>query len=223
MQTRDPLTPNDEEIERAIRDAREITWHDWRDAFEHNGPIRTNPILADVRRFNSFCVKWGVGRTIRKGTRDDFRCFLRDASQFAEAIGDDTGSKLAELEQSLRSRFGTSDGTSGILSALSKAAAFVKPERFVAWDQYARRGLNMVLMRPLNKPFESYVEYLADFDRVWEGSHGERIREMTSQAPKQALETEPRFQRRVLDLFLLTKGRNRKPAKSQAVDNVAAG
>jgi hypothetical protein len=208
------LMPNDEEIDREICNARWNTWHDWRDAFEHNGPIRTNPILADAGRFNSFCAKWGVGRTIRKGTRDEFRCLLRDSRDFEEAIGDDTGRKLANLEENLRSRFATGDGTRGIISALSKLAAFVRPERFVAWDQYARRGVNMVLGRPINTPFDRYVEYLADFESVWKGSPGERIREMTRQAPRQPLEAEPRFQRRVLDLYLLTKGRNRKAAKS---------
>ena len=214
------MIPNDEEIEREICNVRWTTWHDWRDAFEHNGSIGTNPILADARRFNSFCAKWGVGRTIRKGTRDKFRCFLSDSRDFEEAIGDDSGRKLANMEENLRGDFATGDGTRVMLSLLSKLAAFVKPERFVAWDQYARRGLNMVLGRPINKPFDNYVEYLADFDRVWEGPHGKRICEMTSQAQEQPLETEPRFQRRVLDLYLLAKGRSRKPAKSQPVGNV---
>jgi hypothetical protein len=214
----DPVIPNVEEIERAICDARWNTWHDWRDAFEHNGTIRTNPILADAGRFKLFLSKWSVVRTIRKGTHDGFRCLIRDSSEFEKAMGDDSGLELANLEKDLSSRFGTFDkqgGTKSILSVLSKLAAFVRPERFVAWDQYARRGLNMVLGRPITTPFDRYVEYLADFDRVWEGPHGERIREMTRQAPRQLLETESRFQRRVLDLYLLTKGRsNQKPAKT---------
>lgn len=221
----DPVIPNDEEIERAICDDRWNTWHDWRDAFEHNGTIATNPILADEGRFSSFCVKWGVSRTIREGTRDELRCLLRNSRDFEEAIGDDSGLKLVELEVGLRPGFGTVDkqgGTKGILSALSKLAAFVKPERFVAWDQYARRGLNVVLGRPITTPFKSYVEYLADFDSVWKGPHGKRVCEITRQTPRQPLETEPRFQRRVLDLYLLAKGRIRKPAKSRAVGNVVA-
>jgi hypothetical protein len=211
------LIPNDEEIERAICDARWNTWHDWRDAFEHTGSIGTNPIFADAGRFNSFCVKWGVSRTIRKGTRDKLRCLLVCDLEFEKAMGDDSGLQLANLEKDLRSRFGTFDKQGvpkGILSVLSKLAAFVRPERFVAWDQYARRGLNMVLGNPLSKRFNRYDEYLADFESVWEGPHGKRIREMTRQAPRQPVETEPRFQRRVLDLYLLAKGRIRKAARS---------
>lgn len=220
MLKRDALMPNDEEIEQAIRNASEITWHDWQDAFEHSGTIATNPILADAGRFKSFCAKWKVGRTIRKGTHDQFRSLLRDSPEFAEAICDDTGHKLATLENTLRTDFGTDNGARHILSALSKIAAFLRPERFVAWDQYARRGLNVVLGRPVNTPFDTYVPYLAAFERVWEGPHGERIREMTRKAPKKPLETEPRFQRRVLDLYLMGKGRQTTSQRKR--QNVAA-
>ncbi len=211
------LTPSSEEVEQAIRTVREITWADWKDAFQHNGSISTNPILADPVRFNRFCWKWRVGRTIRKGTRTEFRRRLLHSEKFEEAIRDDSGHLLLELEKNLRAEFGTRkrNGVCSIVSILSKIAAFVRPERFVAWDRFAKRGLNVVLGRPVNARFDNYVQYLADFERVWEGPHGERIREMTNEAPQQPLETEPHFQRRVLDLYLMIQGGRRlEPGKT---------
>jgi hypothetical protein len=131
---------------------------------------------------------------------------FRESKEFENAIRDDTGRLLAKLETDLRARFGTYDGTRSIRSALSKVAAFIRPDRFVAWDQYAPQGVNLVLGRPKSTPFKDYAEYLAAFDDVWKGPNGERIREMTNKAPHQPLETEPRFQRRVLDLYLMNKG-----------------
>jgi hypothetical protein len=178
----DALTPNSEQIEQAIRTVREITWHDWKDAFEHSGSISTNPILADPVRFNRFCWKWRVGRTIRKGTHPEFRRLLLHSQKFEEAIRDDSGHLLVELEKNLRPEFGARkrNGVCSIVSMLSKVAAFVRPDRFVAWDRFAKRGLNMVLGRSVNARFDTYGEYLAGFERVWEGPHGERIREMTN-------------------------------------------
>lgn len=218
-----PLSPNDEQIEQAIRIARDHTWQHRKQEFEHDGPVSTNPIFRPDR-FNSFCADWGVGRTIRKGTHEEFRCLLRDSDEFRDALEDRSGNKLASLEKSLRPKFGAERITaasgkkviSSLISALSKVATFVRPETFVAWDKWARRGLNAVLGYRTGREFDTYADYLADFETVWTGDVGQRVRELTNQAAMNPTEREPRFQRRVLDLYLMTKGgHDHEPAKQK--------
>lgn len=203
-----------EAVEQAVRIARTVTWDNWRDVFEHTGPLSTNPILADDLRFRSFCANWRVARTIRRGHHDELRRFLADSPRFAAAVEDDTGRKLDQLEANLRLRFGTYDGTRPMISVFSKVASFLKPAVFVAWDQHAKRGLNRALGRSASAHFDSYSQYLADFNTVWDGSLGNEIREATERAIGEPLGREPRFQRRVLDLYLMTMGgHNHEPDK----------
>lgn len=197
----------DPEIRKAIDYASANTWGEWRDMFEHDGRIEANPILADAERFTEFCHKWRVGRTIRKGTCPALQRFLHDSAQLRVALQDDSGRKLDEFErEELRDKFGTRGGTRSLISVVSKIATFLRPERFVAWDQYARRGLNTVLKRSASARFVSYDQYLADFDRVWNSSRGDEVRVLTLSSLKQPFAAEPRFQRRVLDVYLMMKG-----------------
>lgn len=101
-------------------------------------------------------------------------------------------------------RFGTRDGKRGVQSALSKVATFVQPEWFTAYDYYASSGLNLIIGRSKSAFFPSYASYLADFNAAWNGPHGERIREIIK--PVTSVQAEPRFQRRVLDLYLMVEG-----------------
>jgi hypothetical protein len=144
-------------------------WNKWRDVFEHDGPISTSPLLADQIRFSSFCKEYSVSRTIRQGTQNQFRIALVESRQFAEAIQVDDGKALDILEKDLRRDFGTHGGARHIVSVLSKVAAFVRPERFVAWDIYAKQGVNIVLGKRASSHFNAYSDYLAAFDQAWNG------------------------------------------------------
>jgi hypothetical protein len=144
--------------------------------FEYNKGVPTNPLLANPKKFDTFCAEYSVGRTIRKGTRHSFRLELSTSRQFSNAIQDGTGRSLDKLEVRLRKRFDTHEGTRCMISVLSKVAAFVRPERFVAWDRYAKKGLNIVLGRSASAPFYSYAEYLAAFDAAWDGGLGQEIK-----------------------------------------------
>jgi hypothetical protein len=182
-------------------------WNGWRDVFEHCGPLASSPLLADPFRFASFCKEYSVSRTIRRGTQNEFRLALAEPPQFGEAIHDDTGHALDKLESDLRRRFGTHDGTRGIVSVLSKVAAFVRPERFVAWDRYAKKGVNIVLGRSASSPFNTYADYLAAFDHAWNGRPGQQIRDCLKRVgARGAVESESRFLRRVLDVYLMKCG-----------------
>ena len=79
-----------------------------------------------------------------------------------------------------------------------------------------RSGLNLEREQAKTATFKDYAQYLDAFDQVGEGMLGEQIQEMTSHAPQERVETEPRFQRRVLDLYLMNKGR--APKKYELVE-----
>jgi len=180
-------------------------WSEWRVVFEHQGTIATNPLIAGEYTFASFCKEYSVSRTIRRGTQNEFRLALIDS--LSEVVNDDSGRALDRLEGELRPRFGTRGGTRGMVSVLSKVAAFVRPERFVAWDSFAKRGLNFVHGRRANFRFHSYAEYLTAFDQVWSGQAGQQIRDYVTANPGQSsTEREPRFLRRVLDVCLMRHG-----------------
>ena len=182
-------------------------WRDWRDVFQHNGTVPSNPLLADPDRFTSFLQEYRVSRTIRSGRHQKFRRKLRDSQRFVKAIQDDTGESLDLFADKLRADFGTRDGKNRVISALSKVAAFVRPERFVAWDAYAKRGVNKALGRAANSRFEGYAQYLSDFGTLWDGTHGQEIRNyVTRNGAFSAVEAEPRFLRRALDVCLMKLG-----------------
>jgi hypothetical protein len=191
-------------VEGSIQVAR-TNWNKWLDVFEHGEPICTNPLLVKPELFASFLAEYSVGRTIRHGTHDEFRCAL--ASQASDATRDDSGVALDALETDLRKRFGAHDPPRSILSALSKVAAFVRPERFVAWDRYARKGLAKVLGGAPSIKFDSYALYLEAFDRVWKGEPGQKIADYVKRVGAESpVEGELRFQRRVLDVYLMKCG-----------------
>lgn len=196
----------DTQIQEALRVAQK-NWHDYHDVFEHGDEIATNPLLANSDRFAHFLMEYRVSRTIRQGTHDKFRGALKDSPQFEEAIHDDTGHLLDKLESELRRDFGTSEPPRRMISVLSKVAAFVRPERFVAWDRYAKKGLNIVLGRRVSSPFKAYSDYLVAFEEAWNGHAGQQIRDyLTGVGANDAVESEPRFLRRVLDVHLMKCG-----------------
>jgi hypothetical protein len=194
-----------EAIPESVQVARK-NWSDWRDVFEHVGSPKTNPLLAKPDRFKRFCVEYSVQRTIRRGTHDDFRRELTK-SEFSAAIRDPSGQRLDKLEGKLRKRFGTQRGRNSIRSALSKVAAFTRPQRFVAWDTYGKKGVNIALGRRASHRFNTYAEYLAAFDLVRKGARGQQIRDyVATSGARSAVESEPRFQRRILDMYLMKLG-----------------
>jgi hypothetical protein len=188
-------------------------WAKWRDVFEHGTPVRTNPLLTDPTRFGDFCKEYSVGRTIRGGTRNEFRIELC-APSFSDAIRDDSGQAIDSFEECMRTRFGTvrtrigmhDDKPGRLVSVLSKVAAFVRPERFVAWDTYAKRGVNLTRNCAASRQFGSYAGYLEEFDKIWNGQIGQEIRDHAARTGAHGIETEPRFLRRVLDVYLMKRG-----------------
>ena len=87
-------------------------------------------------------------------------------------------------------------------------AAFVKPDVFVAWDSFAKKGLNIVRGLSASSSFNTYSDYLKAFDEVWQGQEGKQIRDDVAKGEglDKAVEREYRFLRRVLDVYLMKCG-----------------
>jgi hypothetical protein len=178
-------------------------WNDWRDIFEHPGSVADNPLLADQGRFAHFLREYSVRRTIRAGTHEQLRLKLAKSENVFRY---DTGDAIDNLERNLRDHFGTHDGRNRLISALSKVAAFIRPERFVACNSYAKKGLNIVRGRAASRKFDTHADYLAPFDEAWNGELGQEIRDHMKNDVQSKAEGEPRFQRRILDVYLMVRG-----------------
>jgi len=191
-------------IRHSIAVARD-NWNSWRDVYEHRGSIATNPLLASEHRFSIFCREYSVSRTIRRGTQDQFRLAL--LKSLSASLRDESGKALDKLENRLRAEFGTRGGERRVVSAVSKVASLVRPECFVAWDRFAKKGVNVTLNRSPRTEFETYSEYLAAFGQIWHGGTGKQIRDVVKASRgRPAPEREARFMRRVLDVLLMKLG-----------------
>ena len=119
-------------------------WENWKKVYEHNGSKNTNPVLDDQDIFNKFCIEYSVVRTIRSGTRENLRKKLQGLSNLEQILKDDTGKELDALEKSCRKAFSSKGANGKLISFFSKVAAFLRPEKFIAYDQYAKKGLRKI-------------------------------------------------------------------------------
>lgn len=200
------LKVDGELIAQAIKLVRTETWGEkWRDLFLYDGEIETHPVFK-LKTWNTFCVEWSVGRTIREKKRDDLRLHLAQSRDFEEALQDSSGKKLGQFATYLSTDYGARRNGSKpavILSAISKVATFIKPKIFVAWDTYAAKGVNLTFERSATAKYKGgYSQYLADFNQIWKGEHGRCIR-TTLIDDNITEEQDDRFGRRVLDLYLM--------------------
>lgn len=181
-------------------------WRNWKVVFEHGGTPDKNPLLLDASLFKRFLREYSVQRTIRAGCSDKLRQLLCSQDFPLNALlSDETGRILDRKETALKQQYG-SKGQS-LISAISKVAAFLAPHTFVAWDKYARRGVNLSLRRARSNIFRSYAEYLEDINRLMRSEIGEQVSVICAGKYPTAYSSElGRFHRRVLDVYLMRIG-----------------
>lgn len=196
-------------IIKADIDVAKRNWLEWQDVYEHVGLPEDNILLKDNQKFRNFVEEYSISRTIRRGTRDAFQQRLCNIEfNFSSVLNDPTGVLLDNYENILRHDFGTCNGQRGLTSALSKLAAFLAPQYFVAWDTYARKGVNRVYGRPPTRLFENYSRYLSDINELLSGELGQHVCDSCKAFgyPTQKSARDHRFHRRVLDVYLMRKG-----------------
>ncbi len=191
------------DIDRAKRN-----WKDWISVFEHKGPIEKNPLLAFPGVFNKFLGEYSVHRTIRAGTSDEFRKALSSGDVgLADKLSDSSGKGIDELEEMLRWDFGTMGGKRGMRSLISKIAAFLAPANFIAWDKFARKSITRMRGRRTTHTYQTYAEYLSDVNLLVNGEMKDAlISACQGNYPTQYSSENNRFQRRVLDVYLMRIG-----------------
>jgi len=188
-------------ISKSIEVARR-NWKCWSEVYEHNLNKNKNPLLMDKDLFNAFCHEYSVGRTIRKNTREDLRKKLIKLKDLGEVLKDSTGGRLDKLESELRPDFGTREGKSKLISFVSKVAAFLSPENFIAYDQYAKKGVRNLLGR---RKMNNYATYLEAVKEIMLNKHDAFTRQV-KKAKGPRFETDRKFLMRVLDVYLMKVG-----------------
>ena len=183
-------------------------WQNWINVFEHQGAIEQNPLLTSSEIFKKFLGEYNVHRTIRAGKSDEFRKVFNSVDlRLAEKLNDSSGRCIDELEDLLRWDFGTMNGKRGIKSVISKIAAFLCPEKFVAWDKFARKGIACVRYSKSTHTYNAYADYLADVNFLLnEKMQYDLLDACQKNYPTQYSSESKRFQRRVLDVYLMRTG-----------------
>ena len=186
-----------------------VNWQKWIGVFEHQGAVEQNPLLTSSEIFKKFLGEYNVHRTIRAGTSDKFRRVLSSVEiGLAGRLNDSPERCVDELENLLRRDFGTMNGERGMKSVISKIAAFLAPEKFIAWDRFARKGVILFMQdRRLSHAYSTYADYLADVNFLLnEEMQDALIAACQGKYPTQYSSENNRFQRRVLDVYLMRIG-----------------
>lgn len=183
-------------------------WKDWIRVFEHAGAVEQNPLLTSPQVFSKFLGEYSVSRTIRAGTSNEFRKALSSGRVgLGDKLGDPSGKGVDELEEMLRWDFGTMGGRRGMRSVISKIAAFLAPANFVAWDQFARKGLTRMRGRRETHVYQTYADYVSDVNLLLNGEmKNALISECQGHYPTPYSAEQDRFRRRVLDVYLMRMG-----------------
>jgi hypothetical protein len=190
-------------------------WENLRKIFEHKCSPQKNPLFCK-KDFYKFLSNYSVGRTIQRGKRDKFRTWLISSNfDLTAMINDATGKTLDQNLVKVTKKFGTiqkrknyvSRGSRRApISLVSKIASFLAPDKFIAWDTYARKGLNIELSHSKWRPFPSYAAYLKDINFVMSCSVGNQVRATCKKYASKKLAKSRSFHLRVLDQYLMRKG-----------------
>lgn len=193
-------------------------WTEWQEDFEYNGAYERLPVLQEPYRFCRFCRDYSLMRYADSNVVEKVRTLLFGRELFRSVVEDETGANLDALADDLPKRIPEVDAER---SMLSKLAAFARPDKFIAYDRFARRGahyfvnrsrypqvaLGALLRSPRKSaPYRTYVDYLRDVNTVSGSEAGDQVRNSVG-----ADSRGNGFVLRVLDCCLMMVG-NRWPS-----------
>ncbi|MDP3196048.1 hypothetical protein [Tabrizicola sp.] len=168
-------------------------WVHWRECFEARKPAC--PALDSEKRFSTFISEYGLLRGVTRAERLRLRRVIIEIGLIKDCS---SGSDVDKLVEALVQR-----GFRREVSLVSKLAAFYKPEKFIAFDQFARRGLKQVL-RLQELPYP-YSEYLSHVEALCLSDYGREISEYL-QSRHIPANNKQAFYLRVVDVFLMLRG-----------------
>ncbi len=164
--------------------------------------------------FDKFVASWNVARTITKDRRADVLGYLNGTFRHAVARNQD-GSAVDDAANAIAKKKWTPNANEP-LSLVSKVAFFLRPDRFVPVDRWARAGIKLFTPPGQAPADKTYKAYLTAFDKVYDGGHRAAIEQIaTSRWAKdlarlagcdQAILPSEPFTRKVLDNGLMRAG-----------------
>lgn len=188
-----------------------------------------NDVLPYPRRtritrgwFDHLLLQWSVGRTIRRGCKEQIRQRFeaRYLAQILDGHAAEAVTAIAtELQQDeLSALVGKQQTQSFPISLTSKVAFFYAPASLPPIDTYSRQGVNAMLRRcgaPQQVAYADYVSYCKAFQQLYD-LHSALIasacasRNSEEAAQQQGISAShlfnPLLHRRVLDLALMVEG-----------------
>jgi hypothetical protein len=179
-------------------------WLLWKADYEFSGPPEEMPVLVKTDRYRAFVKSYSVLRYLPNDERETLRRRLCGARDFGEMTRRADGGGVDELAQRLNGEYPAFEIQR---SFLSKLAAFARPDSFVAWDRFARRGVAALTNGPTSGNYHSYSLYLKAVNSTWEGELGHQVRQFLTDRQIPAMEQDGgAFSRRVLDCYLMICG-----------------
>jgi len=183
-------------------------WMTWRRDYEFeplDSGIRFSqmPVLANGERYDAFVGNYSLLHGVQGTLRDELRQRLHLNPDFDHAVDAIDGSGIDVLARELRAEFQLKCPRFGFQrSFLSKLAAFARPDVFVAWDEFARKGVARCTGRRRDA---SYAEYLTSVNGIWDDVKPRILNFLSDKnVPTQRHDTA--FPRRVLDVCLMLYG-----------------
>jgi len=177
-------------------------WRLWRSDYECGDAPERMPVLANADRFLKFIHSYGLMRYRTQQQCEEFRQALHTGSDLRQAVIRN-GAGIDGLARCFNKRYSWLDIE---LSLFSKLAAFARPESFIAWDQFARRGVATLAGGPTNGKYRDYSSYLADVDLLWSNGAGDSIKAFLSGKTLPTARSDDAFPRRILDCYLMITG-----------------
>jgi hypothetical protein len=182
-------------------------WQRWAIVMEHRGAPEKNPLLVSAEIFGQFSLEHGFGRTIRAGSRDEFRFKIGfDGFPLGAMLEDESGQELDRLDERLRPVFGTYGTVRGsVRGPLSKIASVLAPQTFYAWERNAEIGIDIVRSRK-GAPVSYSTFQTAVADR-FKALRPDIIALAEGRYPSELARTGDRFHKRIMYSFLCRIGR----------------
>ena len=179
-------------------------WELWREDFEFRGNIKGLPVLKNPTRYEQFLREYASLRGTARHEAETLKSWLLiHPNHLNKAIQSADGTGIDDLANHLRQEFPSLGGRQ--ISFVSKLAVFARPGVFIAWDQYARKGVAKLTGGRRDGNYPSYCDYLKAVDTLWNGDLGRTIWAYIAKKP---IPTRQRvaFALRVFDIYLMIQG-----------------
>jgi len=183
-------------------------WRIWRADFEFTGHAGNLPILSKPERHKAFLAEYNPLRGIAgKGEGSEGDLLYKQLCKpgvFQRMINHSNGAGIDTLNEELANHLLISKSK---LSYLSKLATFSRPETFLPWDSFARKGVAKLNNGPAQGNYKKYVDFLSSANRVWDDHACNAIETFLNGRSISASNGHREgFSRRMLDVCLMLEG-----------------